>query len=246
MKSNIFGTGIHALVLATVLSRTILAAPMADAELANLEKRTCMSPFALGGALPWALIAATKITEPPAIPVTIVGNIGVTPAGAITGITAGEVTGTININNPAASSASATASSICACASAAGPTSTETYFDISGKTFTAGSYAFSAPAVTVDAGDTVTFSGAGQFFMHITTTLTTGANVVIALINGAKPCNIFWIIGSSGTIGANNTFNGIICAYSSVTFGMTTTQTGLVLAENAAITLDGGTFTKCS
>ncbi|MCJ1360222.1 MAG: hypothetical protein MMC33_010225 [Icmadophila ericetorum] len=245
MKSTIFGTGIHALILATVLSRAILAAPIADAEPANLEKRTCVSPYVLGGALSWAMLAATAITEPPGIVVAIDGNIGVTPAGGITGITAGEVTGTINTNNPSAASAMATATSVCACASAAGPTTTESYFDITGKTFTSGIYAFSQPAVNLDAHGTVTFSGHGQFIMHIGTTLTTGANAVVALINGATACNIFWIIGSSATIGANNIFDGIMCAYQSITFGANATEIGLMIAENGAITLDGGTFTKC-
>ena len=244
MKFNIFGTSIYSLFFVTVLSRVVLAAPVAEAEVANLEKRlTCTYPILLGVAKPFAMLATTAITNT-VHPLTITGSIGVCPAGAITGIVSGDVSGTIETNTPTACSAQAYASStVCPCAAAFTPVTTETYADITGKTFTPGAYAFSALGVTL-AGD-VTFSGTGQFYMHIGTTFTAAAFSRVLLINGATACNIFWLVGSSGTIGANSIMNGNWCATTSMTWGAGVTQTGLIDAEGAAINIAGGKFNKC-
>ena len=244
MKSNIFGTSLCSLLLVTVLSRFTLATPIAEAEAVNLDKRACTYPVALGLAKPYAMLATTSISDT-GTPLSITGNIGVCPAGAITGITPAQVTGTIEINTPAACAAKAAASSACACADAFTPVTSESYSDITGKTFTSGAYSFSAPGVTLAALGTVTFSGPGQFYMHIGTTLTTGANSLVALTGGATACNIFWLIGSSPTLGASTKFNGTICATTSITLGAGVTSKGLMFAQGAAITVAGGTFQSC-
>ncbi|MDV6278733.1 ice-binding family protein, partial [Rhodococcus erythropolis] len=82
------------------------------------------------------------------------------------------------------------------------------------------------------------------FILQAGSTLITGANAVVDLINGATSNNVFWQVGSSATLGANNTFAGNILAFTSVTVTAGTTVNGRVLALNGAVTLDTNTVTR--
>ncbi|CAM5667238.1 hypothetical protein SBADM41S_09108 [Streptomyces badius] len=46
--------------------------------------------------------------------------------------------------------------------------------------------------------------------------LTTASASRVNLINGAQPCNVFWQIGSSATLGTDSTFIGNILALTSI------------------------------
>jgi len=70
--------------------------------------------------------------------------------------------------------------------------------------------------------------------------LTTSANSNILLTNGTQACNVFWILTTALTIGANNTFVGTVYAGTSITFGAGVTATGRFYA-GTALTLGGGT-----
>jgi hypothetical protein len=74
-----------------------------------------------------------------------------------------------------------------------------------------------------------------QVASSFTTTFNAGVSGNIILTNGANPCNIYWRIGDSATLGGA-TFYGNLFAYSSITLGATT-FTGRALAMNGAITL---------
>ena len=190
------------------------------------------------------MLAVTSISNT-VHPLSITGNIGVTPAGAITGIAPADVTGTIDLNTPAASSAMAVASNVCACAGGLTP-ALQPYADISGKTFAPGVYSFSAAGVLLGALSTVTLDGAsnpkGQWIFKIDTTLTTGELSTVKLINGAQACNVFWVVGSSATLGASTKFEGNICAVTSITCGAQVSSNGTMVARNAAISIAGGKF----
>jgi len=89
----------------------------------------------------------------------------------------------------------------------------------------------------------LTLDGNGKkyspFVFQMASTLTTtyngsiGGNVI--LTNGASPCNVFWQVGSSATLGGA-TFYGDVFAYASITLNATT-FTGRALAENGAVTI---------
>ena len=239
MKSSVFGgTSLYSLLVLTVLSRAALATPVAKAELVNLDKRACIYP--LGGLQkPYSLIANTAISNAGS-PLSITGNIGVCPAGSITGITPAEVTGTIESNTPAACSAQSAAQSACNCAAAFMPVTLEPYSDITGKIFTPGAYSFSG-GVTLHG--TVTFSGTGQFYMHIDSFTTSGSPKFV-LSNGATACNIFWIFRISCVLGSS-VIVGNICSTNSCSFGAGVDVTGMVYGGGGSISLSGGTFRKC-
>jgi len=62
-----------------------------------------------------------------------------------------------------------------------------------------------------------------------------GGNVILA--GGAQAKNVYWVVGSSATIGDYTSFYGTVLAFSSITMNTGATATGRMLARNAAVTL---------
>ena len=62
------------------------------------------------------------------------------------------------------------------------------------------------------------------------------------LINGAQPCNVFWQVGSSATLGTSSVFVGNIMALTSVSLNNAVTVQGRVLARNGSVTLINDTI----
>src|SRR6202022_1080357 len=78
-------------------------------------------------------------------------------------------------------------------------------------------------------------------------TLTTASNSSV-LLTGSSPCNVFWQVGSSATLGTGTHFIGNILALTSITLTTNTTLSGRALAQNGAVTMDSNTVsvTSCS
>jgi hypothetical protein len=81
------------------------------------------------------------------------------------------------------------------------------------------------------------------FIFQIGSTLTTGSNTDVSLINGAQACNVFWQVGSSATLGTGTHFVGTIMAADSITANTGATIHGRLLAQTAAVTLEDNTIT---
>src|SRR4029077_11703584 len=60
----------------------------------------------------------------------------------------------------------------------------------------------------------------------------------VVLMNGANPCNVFWQVGSSATLGSTTNFVGNIFALTSITLITGATVDGRLLARNGTVTLD--------
>ena len=74
-------------------------------------------------------------------------------------------------------------------------------------TYTPGCYS-SSGTMDITLGTTVTLSGAGTYIFRSGGAITTGANSIIALANGASSCDVFWTPNGDTTLGANSTFIG--------------------------------------
>jgi hypothetical protein len=117
--------------------------------------------------------------------------------------------------------------------------------DLGGRTLAPGVYkAASALGLT----GTVTLDGqndpAAVFIFQAGSTLITAPNSTVKLIRGVQPCNVFWQVGSSATLGTDTAFVGSILALTSVTVETGTTVAGRVLARNAKVSLDDSTITR--
>jgi len=112
--------------------------------------------------------------------------------------------------------------------------------DLSGRSFSAGTYCFSQIIVSAT---TVTLDGrndnTSQWIFQSTSTLTTAPATSIILLNGALAKNVYWAIGTSASIGASSSFVGTILAHDAISLDHNATIIGRVLAQ-AAVTLAGG------
>ena len=82
------------------------------------------------------------------------------------------------------------------------------------------------------------------FIFQIGSTLITGSNTTVQLINGAQACNVFWQVGSSATLGTGTRFVGTVMADETITANTAATIHGRLLARTAAVNLDTNTITQ--
>jgi Ice-binding-like len=111
--------------------------------------------------------------------------------------------------------------------------------DLGGLTLTPGAYMFSSSAQLTGR---LTLNALGnpqaQFVFEIGSTLTTASASSVSMINGASPCNVYWQIGSSATLGTTTAFQGNLLAHTSITLNTGATVLGRALAGIGAVTLD--------
>jgi Ice-binding-like len=110
--------------------------------------------------------------------------------------------------------------------------------NLGNRTLQAGAYSFSSSAQLTGQ---LTLNAAGdpnaQFVFEIGSTLTTASASSVRLINGASPCNIYWQVGSSATLGTTTSFMGNVLAHQSISLDNGATVQGRLLARDGAVTL---------
>lgn len=95
----------------------------------------------------------------------------------------------------------------------------------------------------------ITLSGSGTYIFRITGALTSAANSVVTLANGASSCDVFWTPSAATTLGANTTFRGtIIDNANAISVGANSILTGRLLSLGAGVvTTDTNNITRvCS
>jgi type VI secretion system secreted protein VgrG len=107
--------------------------------------------------------------------------------------------------------------------------------NLGGRTLVAGTYRFNSSAQLTG---TLVLNKGGVYIFQIGSTLTTASSAAVRLIGGAQPCNVFWQVGSSATIGTATTMVGTIMALASITMTTGATLNGRALAQTGAVTLD--------
>lgn len=205
------------------------------------------APVGLGTAASYAVLAGSTVTNTGSS--VIHGDLGVSPGSAVTGFPPGQVVAPGVIHSGDAPAAQAELDLTTAYNDAAGRASNAsiTGQDLGGQTLTTGVYTASSSqqltgALTLDAkGDPN-----AVFVFQIGTTLTTASGSSVLLINGASPCNVYWQVGSSATLGTGTAFVGTIMALTSATLNTSATVEGRVLASTGAVTLDDNVINMSS
>jgi hypothetical protein len=195
-------------------------------------------PVSLGTADSFAILAGQTVTN--IGPSAINGDLGVSPGTAVAGLL--PVVGTIHTADAVAGQAQSDLTT--AYDDAAGRTAPVAVpADLGGLTLTAGLYgsgsslALTGP-VTLDAeGDPN-----AVFVFQAASTLITASGSHVNLINGAQPCNVFWQVGSSATLGTASVFAGTITALTSISMDNGVTVQGRALARNGSVTLINDTI----
>ena len=200
----------------------------------------------LGTAKPFAVLAGTpKVASTGAT--VINGNLGISPAAAVTGFPPGIVHGTVHKADAVALQAQTDLTA--AYTDAAGRPVTATHGALGGLTLAAGVY--NAGGVVLDLTGTLTLDGqhdpSSVWIFQATSALVTASSSRVKLINGASSCNVFWQVTSSVTLGSGSTFVGTIMALTSITINTGVTVHGRALARNGEVSLinDRITSTRC-
>ncbi|KAF2874293.1 hypothetical protein BDV95DRAFT_487837 [Massariosphaeria phaeospora] len=205
-----------------------------------MEKRAL--PVLLGLAKSFGALSGTTLTSTGATAITGVGGVGnggVWPGTAVSGFPPGTASGvlapgTVLAQDGEAGCLTAYNNALSITATAALPSA-----DLAGITLLPGVYTFPTSAValsgtlTLDAGGDAT----KQFIFKITTTFTAAAASKVVLINNAQPCNVYFIVGSSASIGAAAELQGNMIAYTAIAVSNAASNQGTWCALNAAVTL---------
>ncbi|MCW3038993.1 MAG: hypothetical protein JWM31_898, partial [Solirubrobacterales bacterium] len=163
------------------------------------------TPVPLGTASAYALLAGSTATNTG--PSTLNGDLGLFPGSAVTGFASpAKVNGAQHVNDSQANQAKADLGNAYDVAAGSAPTK-DLPSELSGLRLTPGVY--SAPS-SVGISGPLTLDAQGDpaavFIFQVGSALTTASASEITLVNGAQPCNVFWQIGSSATLGSGSTF----------------------------------------
>lgn len=219
-----------------------------------------LSVLAIAGSLPiataalaqyevvetFAVLAGSTVTNTGTS--VISGNVGVSAGTSITGFPPGIVTPpfTLHVNDAVAATAQQQL--------------TDHYVELSGlsgfdltgenlgnRTLEPGVYNFSSSAQLTG---TLTLDALGNpnavFIFVIDSDLTTASNSAVSLINMARGGNVFFVVGSSATLGTDTAFVGQILALESITLNTSASiNCGAARASGGAVTLDSNTIGLC-
>jgi hypothetical protein len=195
----------------------------------------------LGTAANFAVLAASTITNTGAT--TINGDLGLSPGTSVTGFPPGQVNGTVYTADAVAVQAQNDLTTAYNNA-ATQPVTATIGTELGGTTETPGVY--NSAAGTFGITGTLTLDAQGNpnavFIFQAASTLITASASNVVLVNGAQASNVFWVVGSSATLGTNSTLQGNILALASITVTTGTTIDGRALARNGAVTLDTNTI----
>jgi len=197
----------------------------------------------LGSASSFGVLAGGTVTNTG--PSVISGDLGLHPGSAITGFPPGTViNGTQHVADAVALQAKRDLRIGYDDAAGRSVTTDVTGKDLGGMKLPPGVYQdTSGMSLT----GTVTLNAHGNpdavFIFQAGSTLITASGSTVALVNGASPCNVFWQVGSSATLGSGTTFVGTVMALTSASLQTGANVEGRILARNGGVTLDTNVIT---
>ena len=197
----------------------------------------------LGSAGSFAILAGAGITNTG--PTTVSGDIGTFATTSFTGSASVTQSGTNHAGDVVTQDAKNALVTAYNNAAGQGPTTPIVGLTLGGKTLTRGVYNSGS---TIDLTGTVTLDAQGDpdsiFVLQAGSALTTATSSSVALINGARSCNVFWQIGSDATLGVGSTFVGTLLVQNSIVLKTGAVVDGRVLASIGSVTLDTNTISK--
>ena len=195
----------------------------------------------LGAAASYSVLAGSIVTNTG--PTTMPGNLGISPSIGVpphyTGFPPGVVGPPGEIHDADAEAAAAQADATAAFTFLDQGCDT-TYAGVQDLTLVSplgpGTYCADAFLLTGN----LTLSGSGVWIFKSAATLTTSSN---SSVTGGDPCNVWWRLVSSGTIGPGTTFIGNILALTDIALQTGATLDGRALTQTGQVTLDSNIIT---
>jgi hypothetical protein len=230
----IHGPRVRRAGLALALSFALLAVPVAAQA----------SPVDLATVNPFVVLGGQTVTNTG--PSVLNGDLGVAPGTALPGFGPAVINGAVHANDAVAAQAQSDLTNAfnVAAGQPVAPADDLTGKDLGGMTLVAGAYRFNTSAQLTG---TVTLDAQGdpnaQFVFLVGTQLTTASASVVALINGASPCNVYWKV-DTGVLGTTTAFQGNLMALTSISLNTGATVLGRMLARNGQVSLDTNVLTR--
>ena len=224
--------------------RTVIVAVVAAISLFAATS-TAHANVLLGSTESFAILAGQSVTNTGTT--TIRGEIGIHPGAAVapnvTGF--GTVSHTGTLYDTTAVALTAQTDLIAAYNDAAGRALTATISrELSGANLGPGVYASSPGGdFLLSSGGTLTLTGSADdvwIFTSSSTLIFESASQVVLV--GADPCNVYWQVASSATLGTNASVAGTIMALTDISLATGASLDGRALARNGSVTLDSNTI----
>ncbi|HUG16965.1 MAG TPA: ice-binding family protein [Thermomicrobiales bacterium] len=198
----------------------------------------------LGSARSFAILGSSTVTNTGATVIT--GNLGLYPGTAVTGFPPGTVNGTMHVADAVALQARSDVTAAYIDLAGRACDFDLTGQDLGGMTLIPGVYCFSS---TAQLTGTLTLDALGDpdalFIFQIGSSLTTASGSSVLMTSGS-PCNVFWQVGSSATIGTTTSFVGNILALTSIWLTNGASIEGRALARNGEVTMDTNTVSNAA
>lgn len=198
-------------------------------------------PIGLGTATSYAVLAGSTITNTGAS--ELHGDRGLSPGTAVTGFPPGMLNGESHTAD--AEALQAQSDLTVAFVDAAGRTpETAVAAELGGSTFGPGVYV--GPTLELTGSMTIDAGGDPDavFLFKTNSTLVTGSDSSVVLIGDADPCNVYWLVNSSATLGTGTDFVGTVMALTSISANSGADVDGRLLARNGAVTFDDNVITR--
>jgi hypothetical protein len=201
--------------------------------------RVQISSF-LGSADNFVVLAGSGITNTGTT--TITGDVGTYSTTTETGFGSVTLTGTDHAGDSVTQAAKTDLTT--AYNAAAGRTPVTVATELGGTSPVPGVYNSADGKFVITGTITLTGNATDVWIFQTVTTLITASSSQIIMGGTAKAANVYWVVGSSATLGTGTTFAGNILALTSITLTTGATVEGRTLARNGTVILDTNSVTK--
>lgn len=225
----------------TAVSGGIESAESIDIVSAPVPFPTSPAPLDLGAAASFGVLGGSTVTNVSSSTTIVSGDVGVSPGTAITGMNAPSAISGVFHPGDFVSAAAQNALTALFTSGMALPGGATLTGDIGGQTLAPGVYVASSSlgitgSLVLDAGGDPN----AVWVFQIGSTLTTAtSNSAVVLTGGAQAQNVYWLVGSSATLGTFTSFAGVLVAEVSITVTTGVHVNGRLLARTGAVTMDG-------